>query len=148
MAGTKDPGENGNGVLRKRREITRDPPAGDIRKLNGFWNLHEGQPWGNCRRGRGALRAGVANGGAVLRKAKRNDAAALAGGGLLAACAGAEHQRTMISAEEMLKTTGGGPNGIRTRVSALRGPCPRPLDDGAVQAGGTGCRAGTRTPTT
>jgi hypothetical protein len=27
---------------------------------------------------------------------------------------------------------GGGPNGIRTRVSALRGPCPRPLDDGAV----------------
>ncbi len=28
-------------------------------------------------------------------------------------------------------TFGGGPNGIRTRVSALRGPCPRPLDDGA-----------------
>ena len=28
---------------------------------------------------------------------------------------------------------GGGPNGIRTRVSALRGPCPRPLDDGAVR---------------
>ena len=27
---------------------------------------------------------------------------------------------------------GGGPNGIRTRVSALRGPCPGPLDDGAV----------------
>src|SRR6266542_5825795 len=26
----------------------------------------------------------------------------------------------------------GGPNGIRTRVSALRGPCPRPLDDGAA----------------
>lgn len=26
---------------------------------------------------------------------------------------------------------GGGPNGIRTRVSALRGPCPGPLDDGA-----------------
>ena len=25
----------------------------------------------------------------------------------------------------------GGPNGIRTRVLALRGPCPRPLDDGA-----------------
>jgi hypothetical protein len=25
-----------------------------------------------------------------------------------------------------------GPNGIRTRVSALRGPCPRPLDDGAA----------------
>src|SRR4029450_12012089 len=28
----------------------------------------------------------------------------------------------------------GGPNGIRTRVSALRGPCPRPLDDGAARA--------------
>ena len=27
----------------------------------------------------------------------------------------------------------GGPNGIRTRVSALRGPCPRPLDDGAAR---------------
>jgi NAD(P)-dependent dehydrogenase (short-subunit alcohol dehydrogenase family) len=26
-----------------------------------------------------------------------------------------------------------GPNGIRTRVSALRGPCPGPLDDGAGQ---------------
>jgi hypothetical protein len=29
---------------------------------------------------------------------------------------------------------GGGPNGVRTRVSALRGPCPRPLDDGAGRA--------------
>jgi site-specific DNA recombinase len=29
----------------------------------------------------------------------------------------------------------GGPNGIRTRVSALRGPCPGPLDDGATSAG-------------
>jgi Phage integrase family len=28
----------------------------------------------------------------------------------------------------------GGPNGIRTRVSALRGPCPGPLDDGASLA--------------
>ena len=27
----------------------------------------------------------------------------------------------------------GGPNGIRTRVSALRGPCPGPLDDGAAK---------------
>ena len=27
----------------------------------------------------------------------------------------------------------GGPNGIRTRVSALRGPCPGPLDDGAAR---------------
>jgi hypothetical protein len=32
-------------------------------------------------------------------------------------------------------TTFGGPNGIRTRVSALRGPCPGPLDDGATSAG-------------
>ena len=24
------------------------------------------------------------------------------------------------------------PDGIRTRVAALKGPCPRPLDDGAV----------------
>ena len=32
-------------------------------------------------------------------------------------------------------TTYGGPNGIRTRVSALRGPCPGPLDDGATSAG-------------
>jgi hypothetical protein len=23
------------------------------------------------------------------------------------------------------------PDGIRTRVAALKGPCPRPLDDGA-----------------
>jgi hypothetical protein len=29
-----------------------------------------------------------------------------------------------------------GPNGIRTRVSALRGPCPGPLDDGAGQTRG------------
>jgi hypothetical protein len=29
----------------------------------------------------------------------------------------------------------GGPNGIRTRVSALRGPCPGPLDDGAGAVG-------------
>jgi hypothetical protein len=28
----------------------------------------------------------------------------------------------------------GSPNGIRIRVSALRGPCPRPLDDGAKPA--------------
>ncbi len=27
----------------------------------------------------------------------------------------------------------GSPNGIRTRVSTLRGWCPRPLDDGAVR---------------
>ena len=25
---------------------------------------------------------------------------------------------------------GGAPNGIRTRVAALKGRCPRPLDDG------------------
>src|SRR5215470_18065540 len=34
--------------------------------------------------------------------------------------------------EEIPLTSPGGPNGIRTRVSALRGPCPRPLDDGAT----------------
>jgi hypothetical protein len=28
------------------------------------------------------------------------------------------------------------PDGIRTRVAALKGPCPRPLDDGAGHAGG------------
>ena len=27
------------------------------------------------------------------------------------------------------------PDGIRTRVAALKGPCPRPLDDGAIYAG-------------
>ena len=27
------------------------------------------------------------------------------------------------------------PDGIRTRVAALKGPCPRPLDDGADQRG-------------
>src|SRR5947207_10307948 len=36
------------------------------------------------------------------------------------------------------------PDGIRTRVAALKGPCPRPLDDGAGQspeeyAGGARC---------
>ena len=39
----------------------------------------------------------------------------------------------LIAGEAMSNTSdGGGPNGIRTRVSALRGPCPGPLDDGAV----------------
>ncbi len=41
---------------------------------------------------------------------------------------------TRRPAQERGETTGfvvGGPNGIRTRVSALRGPCPGPLDDGA-----------------
>ena len=32
----------------------------------------------------------------------------------------------------------GGPNGNRTRVLALRGPRPRPLDDGTVMAGERG----------
>src|SRR5215470_7613418 len=44
--------------------------------------------------------------------------------------------------EKHQRNRNGGPNGIRTRVSALRGPCPRPLDDGAGQtrdvAGGGG----------
>ena len=35
---------------------------------------------------------------------------------------------------EVLGAIAGGPNGIRTRVSALRGPCPGPLDDGAGQS--------------
>lgn len=30
----------------------------------------------------------------------------------------------------------GGPNGIRTRVLALRGPRPRPLDDGTIEMAG------------
>ena len=38
-----------------------------------------------------------------------------------------------------LVNVGGGPNGIRTRVSALRGPCPRPLDDGAGRASAASC---------
>jgi hypothetical protein len=39
----------------------------------------------------------------------------------------------LIAGEAMNNTSDyGGPNGIRTRVSALRGPCPGPLDDGAV----------------
>ena len=32
----------------------------------------------------------------------------------------------------------GSPNGIRTRVTALRGPRPRPLDDGTEMAGERG----------
>ncbi len=27
----------------------------------------------------------------------------------------------------------GAPNGIRTRVAALKGQCPRPLDDGDIR---------------
>src|SRR2546423_195685 len=34
------------------------------------------------------------------------------------------------------------PNGIRTRVATLRGWCPRPLDDGALQAGHHSGRSG------
>jgi hypothetical protein len=30
------------------------------------------------------------------------------------------------------RTESGDPNGIRTRVTALKGRCPRPLDDGAA----------------
>ncbi len=42
------------------------------------------------------------------------------------------------------------PDGIRTRVAALKGPCPRPLDDGAVEGDVTprgylrGCPGGRR----
>jgi hypothetical protein len=46
---------------------------------------------------------------------------------------GALSLEKLIAGEAMNNTSDcGGPNGIRTRVSALRGPCPRPLDDGAV----------------
>src|SRR5262249_54793040 len=31
------------------------------------------------------------------------------------------------------------PDGIRTRVAALKGPCPRPLDDGATPLNTDGC---------
>ena len=31
-----------------------------------------------------------------------------------------------------IETTDGGPNGIRTRVTDVRGRCPRPLDDGTM----------------
>ena len=41
-------------------------------------------------------------------------------------------RETQRETPENLDSTAGGPNGIRTRVSALRGPCPRPLDDGAT----------------
>ncbi len=37
----------------------------------------------------------------------------------------------------MAKGVGGSPNGIRTRAATLRGWCPRPLDDGAVQVAGS-----------
>jgi hypothetical protein len=36
-------------------------------------------------------------------------------------------------------TFNGSPNGIRIRVSTLRGWCPRPLDDGAVRRNREGC---------
>jgi hypothetical protein len=39
----------------------------------------------------------------------------------------------LLTGETAAASRVGGPNGIRTRVSALRGPCPRPLDDGAVR---------------
>ena len=37
------------------------------------------------------------------------------------------------SRENSFKINVGGPNGIRTRVLALRGPRPRPLDDGTYK---------------
>ena len=36
------------------------------------------------------------------------------------------------------------PDGIRTRVAALKGPCPRPLDDGAAADGGPSALGGGR----
>src|SRR3954468_506315 len=36
-----------------------------------------------------------------------------------------------IEFKEMTSNRKNDPDGIRTRVAALKGPCPRPLDDGA-----------------
>ena len=38
---------------------------------------------------------------------------------------------TKTAAELLFWWLAGSPNGVRTRVSTLRGWCPRPLDDGA-----------------
>src|SRR2546425_9944757 len=48
-------------------------------------------------------------------------------GGVLGAPTAGDESPVEVSARD----SSGGPNGIRTRVSALRGPCPGPLDDGA-----------------
>src|SRR5204862_8179445 len=53
-----------------------------------------------------------------------------------------------LEAVETLDRSNGGPNGIRTRVSALRGPCPGPLDDGAGQSTVSGWGRRARTPIT
>ena len=52
------------------------------------------------------------------------------------------HNRDKWTANRMViqcdkrRRTNGDPDGIRTRVAALKGPCPRPLDDGATSPGG------------
>ena len=36
----------------------------------------------------------------------------------------------LVALHRRIVTEGGVPNGIRTRVAAVKGRCPRPLDDG------------------
>src|SRR5437879_899707 len=40
-------------------------------------------------------------------------------------------RRTCMAKRPAEWRVGNDPDGIRTRVAALKGPCPRPLDDGA-----------------
>ena len=44
-------------------------------------------------------------------------------------------RRSGLSDSAIYQDFSGSPNGIRTRVSTLRGWCPRPLDDGAIHRG-------------
>src|SRR3989441_1766997 len=65
-------------------------------------------------------------------------------GGVLGAPTAGDENPVEVSARD----SSGGPNGIRTRVSALRGPCPGPLDDGAGQSTVSGWGRRARTPIT
>src|SRR5262245_40690702 len=49
-----------------------------------------------------------------------------------ASCLNPDGDRPQTRSLKLQQKQLGGPNGVRTRVSALRGPCPRPLDDGAT----------------
>ena len=44
------------------------------------------------------------------------------------------------SDEANFKLVIGGPNGVRTRVTGVRGRCPRPLDDGTMKKAARGER--------
>src|SRR5438132_9924984 len=68
----------------------------------------------------GGNRTGIKPGGAVTKTNKT--APRFRARGSLPQTRSIKHQRNRT----------GGPNGSRTRVSALRGPCPGPLDDGAA----------------